>query len=117
MGEVLARTKASFTIDGKDVTPAQMLERLGFSRAHLSSRVGDLSGGQFIGRVMARRFGFTTPIPPYPAIHIGCSGVMATLAKPAFQGFCSAPEAAAPATDSTTTASRGWSKGCSRGWP
>ncbi len=44
--EVLARTKASFTIDGKDVTPAQMLERLGFSRAHLSSRVGDLSGGQ-----------------------------------------------------------------------
>src|SRR5690625_5089783 len=44
--EVLARTKTSFTIDGKEVTPAQMLERLGFSRAHLSSRVGDLSGGQ-----------------------------------------------------------------------
>lgn len=44
--EVLARTKATFTIDGKDFTPAQLLERLGFDRAHLSARVGDLSGGQ-----------------------------------------------------------------------
>lgn len=44
--EVLARTKTSFTIDGKDLTPAQLLERLGFSSAHLSSFVADLSGGQ-----------------------------------------------------------------------
>jgi ATP-binding cassette subfamily F protein uup len=44
--EVLARTKASFTIDGKEHTPAQLLERLGFAREHLSARVGDLSGGQ-----------------------------------------------------------------------
>ncbi|SEA32276.1 ATPase components of ABC transporters with duplicated ATPase domains [Bowdeniella nasicola] len=44
--EVLARTKASFTVDGKDLTPAQLLERLGFAREHLSARVGELSGGQ-----------------------------------------------------------------------
>ncbi|HJF14220.1 MAG TPA: ABC-F family ATP-binding cassette domain-containing protein [Enteractinococcus helveticum] len=44
--EVLAQTKTSFTIDGKEHTPAQLLERLGFRRAHLSARVADLSGGQ-----------------------------------------------------------------------
>lgn len=44
--EVLARTQTSFTVDGKELTPAQLLERLGFSRAHLSARVDDLSGGQ-----------------------------------------------------------------------
>lgn len=44
--EVLARTKTTFPLDGKDVTPAQLLERLGFAREHLSARVGELSGGQ-----------------------------------------------------------------------
>ncbi|GAA2524379.1 ABC-F family ATP-binding cassette domain-containing protein [Rarobacter incanus] len=44
--EVLARTKTTIEVEGKDVTPAQLLERLGFSRAHLSTRVGELSGGQ-----------------------------------------------------------------------
>lgn len=44
--EVLARTRATFTIDGKEFTPAQLLERLGFDRAHLSARVFELSGGQ-----------------------------------------------------------------------
>lgn len=44
--DVLARTKTSVTIDGKDFTGAQLLERLGFLREHLSARVGDLSGGQ-----------------------------------------------------------------------
>ncbi|MCT1548975.1 ABC-F family ATP-binding cassette domain-containing protein [Brevibacterium casei] len=44
--EVLARTKTTFTIDGKDHTPAQLLERLGFAREQLSARVDDLSGGQ-----------------------------------------------------------------------
>jgi len=43
---VLARTRTTFTIDGRDLTPAQLLERLGFSRDHLSARVADLSGGQ-----------------------------------------------------------------------
>ncbi len=44
--EVLARTKTTFEVDGKDLTPAQLLERLGFQRAHLQSRVHELSGGQ-----------------------------------------------------------------------
>ena len=44
--EVLARTRTTFLIDGRDLTPAQLLERLGFSRDHLSSRVAELSGGQ-----------------------------------------------------------------------
>lgn len=44
--EVLARTKTTFTIEGKDTTPAQLLERLGFAREHLSARVAELSGGQ-----------------------------------------------------------------------
>ncbi len=44
--EVLARTKTSFQVDGKDLTPAQLLERLGFAREHLSARVRELSGGQ-----------------------------------------------------------------------
>lgn len=44
--EVLARTKTTFMVDGRELTPAQLLERLGFAREHLSARVGDLSGGQ-----------------------------------------------------------------------
>lgn len=43
---MLARTKTTFTIDGKDFTPAKLLERLGFAKDHLSTRVEDLSGGQ-----------------------------------------------------------------------
>jgi ATPase subunit of ABC transporter with duplicated ATPase domains len=44
--EVLARTKTNYQIDGRDFTPAQLLERLGFAREHLSARVAELSGGQ-----------------------------------------------------------------------
>ncbi len=44
--EVLARTRTSFVVDGKDTTPAQLLERLGFAPEHLSARVHELSGGQ-----------------------------------------------------------------------
>lgn len=44
--DVLARAKTSYVVDGKELTPAQLLERLGFSREHLSARVGELSGGQ-----------------------------------------------------------------------
>ena len=44
--EVLARHKARFEFDGKELTPAQLLERLGFEAAHLSAYVADLSGGQ-----------------------------------------------------------------------
>jgi len=44
--EVLGRFKTTFNVDGKDLSPAQLLERLGFSRAHLSTKVAELSGGQ-----------------------------------------------------------------------
>ena len=43
---MLARTRTTFNVDGKDLTPAQLLERLGFAREHLSTRVAELSGGQ-----------------------------------------------------------------------
>ena len=44
--DVLARLKTGYRVDGKDLTPAQLLERLGFRREQLSSTVGALSGGQ-----------------------------------------------------------------------
>ena len=44
--EVLGRLQTSFVVEGKEVTPAQLLERLGFGREHLSARVSELSGGQ-----------------------------------------------------------------------
>lgn len=44
--DVLARHRASYVVGGKELTPAQLLERLGFSSQHLSARVGELSGGQ-----------------------------------------------------------------------
>ena len=46
VSQVLARTKTSFNVDGKELTPAQLLERLGFSKDHLSTKVENLSGGQ-----------------------------------------------------------------------
>lgn len=44
--DVLAQLQAGYMVDGKELTPAQVLERLGFRREHLSARVGELSGGQ-----------------------------------------------------------------------
>ena len=44
--EVLSRYNTRYEIDGKDVTPAQLLERLGFEAAQLSTAVSELSGGQ-----------------------------------------------------------------------
>lgn len=46
IADVLGRLRGGYQVDGRDVTPAQLLERLGFSRGQLSARVGDLSGGQ-----------------------------------------------------------------------
>lgn len=46
VSEVIARHKTSYKADGVEVTPGQLLERLGFSSAHLSARVFELSGGQ-----------------------------------------------------------------------
>ena len=44
--EVLSRYRARVMVDGKETTPAKLLERLGFSSRHLYTRICDLSGGQ-----------------------------------------------------------------------
>jgi len=44
--EVLSRYKTRYEFDGKELTPAQLLERLGFEAAQLSAVVSDLSGGE-----------------------------------------------------------------------
>ncbi|PPI56397.1 ABC-F family ATP-binding cassette domain-containing protein [Rathayibacter toxicus] len=44
--EIIAQQRASYAIGGKEMTPGQLLERLGFSSAQLSTPVKDLSGGQ-----------------------------------------------------------------------
>jgi ATPase subunit of ABC transporter with duplicated ATPase domains len=46
VSEVIARHKTTYKADGVEMTPGQLLERLGFSSAHLSARVFELSGGQ-----------------------------------------------------------------------
>lgn len=44
--EVLSRYKSRYVIDGKEVSPATLLESLGFTSAHLNMPVNTLSGGQ-----------------------------------------------------------------------
>ncbi|WP_303249287.1 ABC-F family ATP-binding cassette domain-containing protein [uncultured Slackia sp.] len=44
--EVLSRYRTRVVVDGKETTPAKLLERLGFSSRHLYTRICDLSGGQ-----------------------------------------------------------------------
>jgi ATPase subunit of ABC transporter with duplicated ATPase domains len=44
--DVLGRLRSGYQVEGRDVTPAQLLERLGFAGEALSARVGELSGGQ-----------------------------------------------------------------------
>ena len=43
---VVAEKRTTYSVDGKEMTPGQLLERLGFSSAQLSTPVKDLSGGQ-----------------------------------------------------------------------
>lgn len=44
--EVLSRYKSRYVIDGKEVSPATLLESLGFTSVHLNMPVNTLSGGQ-----------------------------------------------------------------------
>jgi len=46
VAEVLGRLRGGYQVDRREVTPAQLLEWLGFRRDQLSARVGELSGGQ-----------------------------------------------------------------------
>jgi len=44
IADVIGRLRSGYEVEGREVTPAQLLERLGFDE--LSARVGELSGGQ-----------------------------------------------------------------------
>lgn len=44
--EVLSRYKPTYLVDGRETTPGQLMERLGFSSAQLMTPIKDLSGGQ-----------------------------------------------------------------------
>jgi ATPase subunit of ABC transporter with duplicated ATPase domains len=46
VSEVVNRQRASYVSGGVELTPGQLLERLGFTSAQLSTPVKDLSGGQ-----------------------------------------------------------------------
>ena len=46
IADVLGRLRGGYEVEGREVTPAQLLERLGFGRGQLSGRIGELSGGQ-----------------------------------------------------------------------
>jgi ATP-binding cassette subfamily F protein uup len=46
VADVLGRLRNDYEVDGRDVTPAQLLEGLGFAGGQLSARVSELSGGQ-----------------------------------------------------------------------
>jgi ATPase subunit of ABC transporter with duplicated ATPase domains len=45
VADVVGRLRSGYPVADREVSPTQLLERLGFSRAQLSARVGDLSGG------------------------------------------------------------------------
>lgn len=44
--EVVGRLPEGYQVGDRELTPTQLLERLGFDRDQLSTRVGELSGGQ-----------------------------------------------------------------------
>ena len=46
IADVVAGLRGGYQVEGDEVTPAQLLERLGFGRGQLSARVSELSGGQ-----------------------------------------------------------------------
>ncbi len=46
VSDVIGRQKTSYIAGGKEITPGQMLERMGFLSAQLTTQVKDLSGGQ-----------------------------------------------------------------------
>ena len=46
VSDVVARYRTAYAVGGKEMTPGQLLERLGFTPVQLATPVGDLSGGQ-----------------------------------------------------------------------
>ncbi|MDO8338168.1 MAG: ABC-F family ATP-binding cassette domain-containing protein, partial [Microcella sp.] len=46
VSDVVARSRTTYVAGGKEMTPSQLLERLGFTSVQLATPVKDLSGGQ-----------------------------------------------------------------------
>ena len=46
IADLLGELRGGYRVEDREVTPTQLLERLGFARGQLSARVSDLSGGQ-----------------------------------------------------------------------
>lgn len=46
VSNVIARYRTSYQAGAKEMTPGQLLEQLGFTNAHVATKVKDLSGGQ-----------------------------------------------------------------------
>lgn len=46
VSDVIGRKRTSYSVGGKEMSPGQLLERMGFTNAQLSTPVKDLSGGQ-----------------------------------------------------------------------
>lgn len=46
VSEVIAEQRTSYSVGDKEMSPGQLLERLGFDNRQLATPVGDLSGGQ-----------------------------------------------------------------------
>ena len=46
VSDVIGRSRTAYVVGGRELTPGQLLERLGFSSAQLSTLVRELSGGQ-----------------------------------------------------------------------
>lgn len=46
VSDVVGRQRTAYVSGGKEMTPSQLLERLGFSNAQMATPVRDLSGGQ-----------------------------------------------------------------------
>jgi ATPase subunit of ABC transporter with duplicated ATPase domains len=46
VSDVIGRKRTTYAAGGRELTPGQLLERLGFTSAQLSTPVSDLSGGQ-----------------------------------------------------------------------
>ncbi|MDQ3697228.1 MAG: PBP1A family penicillin-binding protein [Gemmatimonadota bacterium] len=81
--------------DGKFEGPIPMRRALYLSRNVATVRLGrELGEGSVID--MARRFGLTTPIPPYPSIHLGAADVYPIEMVGAYTTFATLGTRAAP---------------------
>ena len=81
--------------DGKFEGPMPMRRGLYMSRNIVAIKVGMELGEQSVID-MARKFGLTTPIPPYPSIHIGAADVYPIELVSAYSAFATLGTRAGP---------------------